>query len=221
MKKKSFIALSISVLTFGSLILALVFSPLRTYYADNSIILDGSKAISGVDLGSKIKNARSLSSYQNFTGSFLNIPSTSSKLLSKNGLHSNGSSNLNEGSGDFSVINSSNSVAKSANGIAMNSDGTSASGNKSNNFTGGFVNSSFLASNNDTKKSSTSSNKGFISTTSNLTSLQKSGTTKSNANGGPPPDGTGDIPPNLPIGNGMLFMLGLAGIFGLLKFRKI
>ncbi len=221
MKKKSIVALSVSALTGTSLLLALVFSPLRGYYSDDTTLLDKTQAISGVNFNGKIKNARNSRSYQVLSGNSFDI---SGNLISTKG------SSRRNGSGGTASVNSestpgiyfvNNAAIKGARGFGNENN---SSGNKASNVSGnaiGLITSTSLS--NQKKQNSVSSKPGFISTTADLTLAQKSGT-KLNAGSGPPPDsGNGDNPtptPNLPVGDGVPFMLMLAVAFGSWKIKN-
>ncbi len=219
MKKKSLIILSITTLTAGSLLLALVFSPLRNYYADNSSILDKTRILVGVDFNGNIKNARNSQSFQHFSTNFLNIPQNAGSALKRSG-----SSSVSGGTSDSYSYSSSfldNNLSGKYGGSSGSPSSENNSGlNGSNNFVG---NSSIgmLSSSSNTNAKKTTTKTGFISTTTNLSSTMKAGNTKLNGPGGPPPDGGGDTPPNLPIGDGVYFLLLAALSFGFIKFKKI
>ena len=218
MKKKSIIALLVSALTGTSLLLALVFSPLRGYYSDDTTLLDKTKTISGVDLNGKIKNARGSRSYQALSDNSLNISvnSTFAKSTSRRNGSGETSFNSQNAQGIYFVNNAASKGVKVFGD--ENNSSVSNSGNKGNGNSAGLITSASLS--NNKKQTSLSSKPGFISTTTDLTLAQKAGT-KLNAGGPPPEEGNPPTPtPNLPIGNGVSFMLILAVAFGSWKIKK-
>ena len=68
MRKKSFVISLFVILSAVSLLLALVLTPLRSYYPDNTSYLDKAIVLSGVDFKGKIKNSgTSNKTYENIT----------------------------------------------------------------------------------------------------------------------------------------------------------
>ena len=217
MKKKTIIALSVSALTGISLLLALVLSPLRGYYTYTTTLLNKTKVISGVDFSGKIKNARSTSSYQVLSDNSLNIPgnATNAKTRSINNGYGETSVNSDNASGLYFINNATINGVKAFDGesnLSGNKKGNNVSGNAV-----GFISSASLSKQ---ANLALSSKPGFRSTTTDLTLAQKAGT-KLNVGSPPPEKGNPPAPtPNLPVGNGIQFMLILAVVFGSWKIKK-
>jgi hypothetical protein len=222
MKNKSIIALSVSVLTGTSLLLALVFSPLRGYYSDSTTLLDKTKAISGVDLNGKIKNARDSKTYQMLSDNSLNIPGNATSTKKVSGRNGSGVSTSDNSVNTPAMYYVINPVGNGSNGLG-HENFTSVSKQQVNNVSGNALGLLTTASlSNPANRTATATKPGFISTTADLTLSSQAGP-KYNADAPPPDSKNGDnppTPPNLPIGNGIHFMLILAVVFATWKIKK-
>jgi len=209
-----------------SVILALVFSPLRGTYFNHTNFLYKAVSMSGINNG-KIKNARALTSSISEPTS-LNIPTISNS--GRKGYFAKRSTTGNRNHLSNLQINY-NVVDAQSNFIGE--PGTN-SGNRNEKVSSvSQPQSNFIASSSVTKKSAStnisSSNAGYATSTTDLTIIQPKSGAKFNAGGagGPPPDSGGDTPPvpgpvpSLPIGNGVHLMLFMAIALGAWKARKL
>ena len=211
--KKSINIVLIGVLTVASIILALPFTPLRNSFKGvTSNAADKALASMGVDLKGKIMNARQISAAHQYEASNMNlglIVDSKGRVVNANNYGSVGFS-----SDGYNLNNSANTEkTTNANGVNSSFSGSGKSSSKSNQSAGGFVSISTQLSNNTGKALGGST--------------KQSGNAQNNGTGGgthpgvdPTPSGGGALP-SLPIGNGTLFLLALAAVFGTMKARKL
>jgi len=215
-----------------SVILALILSPLRGSYFNETNFMDKAIVVTGFDNG-KIKSARALTNEisQN-TG--LEIPNNSNSK--KKGFSANKmsySKGIKSTNGNETFLKSQPFKYDLTNGKPINSSSepTSTSTNQNQDVSSGIsFSSGFMAYNTNSNKKSLNTNSslpGFVSVFTDLSSTQiplTGAVYNPNGVGGPPPDSGGDdplpAPPNLPIGNGVNFMLILAIVFGGWKVIK-
>jgi len=212
-----------------SVVLALVLSPLRGDYFNRANFIDKAISISGIN-HAKIKNARVLTSLIS-EPTALNVAtdtSAKSKVFSAKGIISS-----KESENHLSKSQKLKNLTSTQRSFI--SESVTSSGNRRENAASASPNKpSLIASANISKagSSNNSATSGFTTTTTtglnNVHSMAAHGQYSSGQAGGPPPDsGNGDNPPtpspvgNLPVGNGVNFMLILAIAFSAWKARNL
>ncbi len=219
MKSKRLLVISIGTFTVVSLVLALLFSSLRSYNYAGLNLLDKSKVILGVNLDNKIKNAREIVGYQYMVNDNFNIINSGNAAKLGNARVSNGVAREKAAGVYGSLVNPSrnpqNGSAYAGSEYAEGSSRSNSVATQGVNF--GFYSS--LSTNDRAKK--INRNSDVASLTTDLTLAQNAGT-KFNA-GGPPPSEGDDIPPTptLPVGDGMGYMFLLLAVFAGLKAKKL
>ena len=220
-KRLETISIVFGALFIIGIILALVLSPLRGSYFNYSNYMDRALVVSGIDKG-KIETARAQTNLiSETTGLDISKTSNVRKKIASSSAESNKSNNYTSTKQPYDYDVASKSQ------ISMFSEPTKNSVNTNQIVSPIVPNASFIASTNiDSKKKASTTNNllttGYVSTTTNLTAIQnpKAGA-RMDAHGNPPPsEGGGDGIPNLPVGNGLNFMLILAVAFGGWKIRK-
>ena len=209
--KKSINIVLIGVLTVASIILALPFTPLRNSFKGvTSSAADKALNNMGVDLKGKILNARKISAAHQYETSNMNlglIVDSKGKVVKSDNYISTGFPQ------DGYNLNNLNSNGKSGitNGINSSFSGSGRSSSKSSQSVGGFV--------------SISTKLGNTTTSTLGGSTKQSGNAQNNGTGGGThpgvdPTPTPDPVPSLPIGNGTVFLISLAILFGTWKVKR-
>jgi len=209
--KKSINIVLIGVLTVASIILALPFTPLRNSFKGvTSSAADKALSSMGVDLKGKILNARQISAAHQYEASNMNlglIVDSKGKVVKSDNYVSTGFPQ------DGYNLNNLNSNGKSGNTNGINStfSGSGRSSSKSSQSVGGFV--------------SISTKLGNTTTSTLGGSTKQSGNAQNNGTGGGTHPGVDPTPtpdplPSLPIGNGTVFLISLAILFGTWKVKR-
>lgn len=218
MKKKSFILSIFLMFTAASLVLALLFAPLRSYYSAGYI--EHAVAISGIET-KKIKNAKaSGKAYSNVVNN-LEIETTSTKKARK-AVRTSTSSSERAMPGIYQAPKFQNNKSG---GIKTHSgrSGSSVTTSKSPaaEIPAGIFNPSFT---NTKKPNGNKPEKESLIAPSPALSSGLKATTKAKAGGPPPEEGIGDTvtpTPTLPIGDGYVFLLLLATATAIIKLKKM
>ncbi|HLP05131.1 MAG TPA: hypothetical protein VK152_06855 [Paludibacter sp.] len=215
MKKKAFHITLFIFFAATSLVLALILAPMRLYYSGNSNYLDKLQTITGVDLNGKIKNSGDMEKTYSTISSNLNIPGKSG---TENTQHS--ASNDIEEAQNATAFQKLPIQQERTEKITIISDKVLASGKNARRVSTGVPASMLSGSGNAETKKTPSIKSGLTPISSDIATTKLSNG-KSNIGMPPPEEGEGTPPPNLPVGNGLPFLLVSLFVYAGYKFRKI
>ena len=215
--KKNINIVLIGVLTVASIILALPFTPLRNSFKGvTSNAADKALTSLGVDLKGKIINARQISAAHQYETSNMNlglIVDSKGRVVKSNNYRYTNLSQDSYNPNNFTEILKSGNI----NGIKSSFGG---SGSKILNSSQSVKDIVLIP----TKLGATTVQTSQTGMTTKESTSQTDGTgggVRQGVHGGPTPEeGTGGIPPSLPIGNGTLFLLSLAILYGTWKIKS-
>lgn len=214
MKKKAFIATLISTFSVVGLIFVLVFTTIKDNYSNTVNYSAKTITISRVENG-KVKNSSDAKTKRHAVGTInLNMPEISMDKKRVKARVASSAALANE------VVNMTPAPSYSLSNAKRNSSALPTNfGNMSRSASqsGNNVSMAPIALLDNSKNNIKTTNAGFISTTSDLTSPKSLAGQKFNAGGSPPP--SEKEPPSLPIGDGWNFLILLAVVYtGLRKW---
>jgi hypothetical protein len=219
MKKRSNIIKIIGALTVLSLLLAIVFAPYRGSY--KGTYFDKTLAKMDVNFGGKIINANVDAKNNIAVVNDLSTPTTAAKKRKVN---------ASQIYSETLAKSSNESFGNTTSGVLVSNSNTNANiadnGNSTNSETtvGVFAPTPTFSTSLIKGSNNQIASAGTVSSTVDLTGVNISGSQAgpqgAGGAGGPPPEEGGGIPPSLPIGNGINFLLILATFYGGWKLRK-